>query len=535
MNAATFRLNYNVTAQFAEHCKHHGSDIAVIAPDIDAHLHVAKETHYTFADINALAAQYQRGLAEAGFRKGDRIILLMPITVELYGAMLAMMGMGIATVFLDPGIGLKKILAALGDSRAKAILSIDKLLKYRWFIPPLWRMKKYSADKVGWGVKPFSSLKVNTDQPFVAVHQEATDHQFITYTSGSTGRAKGADRNAENIYQQFELIKACWSCTPDVVDFPSFPMFGIFNLCMGSRTVIPAVDFARVGEQNSAEIVAQIQRHQVTRMSGAPRFMGRLTDHAHAQGITLPSVKNIALGGASVTREFCTRMLEVFPNADMKMAYGSTEAAPMAFVDLAILRDAQGPGSLVGAPAPGVTVKVVNLPSAEMRFGPEGPAPYECASNEVGEIIVNGPHVVQGYVDNPVANATTKIEDPQRSRWHRTGDMGYFDEKGQLWLTGRQSDVVTWQGKPYQPYVIEQQFDALEDVTRSALIQAAPEQAVTLAIEARGPSIDRARLQATMQACCIEFARLQLIDSIPVDDRHNSKIDRIKLRKTLCR
>lgn len=524
--------NFNVTQHLNKVVQQYGDEVAVIVPQLNDQLEQIGETSYTYNEMYQLIAQYQAGLKAQGYKKGDRIIMLLPITVEIYALILAIWSMGAVAVFLDPGIGLKKIITALQDSKAKAIVSIDQLLKYRWFIPPQWFKTKYCADASGLFLKSLDDLKDPSASELPITNLEATDHVLITYTGGSTGRAKGTDRNGYNFFHQFNVIRDTWAFGHEQVDFPSFPLFGVVNLCLGVKTVVPAVDFARVGEQSSPVIVNQIQQHQVTRMSGAPRFIGKLTEYAYANSIELPSVQHMALGGAPITSELGKKMMQVFPNADIKMVYGSTEAAPIAFVDLPELVEAKGEGGLVGPPVQELKVKIVALEDIHPRFDQRGPEPFEVKQGCIGEVIIKGPHVVQGYVDNVEADLSTKIEGTDGVKWHRTGDMGYLDEQGRLWLTGRKADVIHCQQRTIHPYPIEQRLDSLPEVKRSAIIQSANSKGLQIAIEPNlGFTPDL--LESILTEQNLREATVHVVNQIPVDDRHNSKINRIELRKIL--
>ncbi len=524
--------NLNITCLLQATVEQYGDEVAVVVPRLDAQLQLVEETVYTYRDMYQRVAQYQAGLKAQGYRKGDRIIVLLPVDVDIYGLLLAIWSIGAVVVFLDPGIGLKKIITALQDSRAKAIVSIERLLKFRWLIPPLWFKTKYCADGSGLFLKSLEDLKDSRATTLSIAELAPEDHVLITYTGGTTGRAKGTNRNARNTFNQFQVIRASWAFDHAQVDFPSFPMFGLINLYLGVKTVVPAVDFARVGDQSSPVIVRQIQEHAVTRMSGAPRFIGTLTDYAYAHDIRLPTVQHMILGGAPITRELGRKMQTVFPNADIKMVYGSTEAAPIAYADLPDLLSAEGQGGLVGRPVADLEVKVVKLAEVHPAFDGRGATPFEQKAGELGEIIIKGPHVVQGYVDNVAADLTSKIADVDGSKWHRTGDMGYFDGQGRLWLTGRKADVIQFHDRELHPYPIEQQLDALPHVRRSAIVHDTARNILQIAIETDTGFV-REKLDETLIALNLSVAEVHLLDQIPVDDRHNSKINRIALRKLL--
>ena len=165
------------------------------------------------------------------------------------------------------------------------------------------------------------------------------------------------------------------------------------------------------------------------------------------------------------------------------------------------------------------------------------------ACGDVGEILVSGRHVLKQYVDNPSANAENKIRRTQSNKndhhpvWHRTGDTGFLDDTGQLWLTGRVKDSLVLNGGVIQPYPLEQSLDNVAGIVRSALIHfndalhvfvqnsVESSQAMTADI--------RCEIEQILQAAGVHHFNINVIELMPVDGRHNSKIDRLALRNAL--
>jgi acyl-coenzyme A synthetase/AMP-(fatty) acid ligase len=140
--------------------------------------------------------------------------------------------------------------------------------------------------------------------------------------------------------------------------------------------------------------------------------------------------------------------------------------------------------------------------------------------------------VLQRYVDNPAANAETKIPRPDGSVWHRTGDAGRLDAQGRLWLEGRVKDVVAVSGVARHTLALEKALDRLPGVTRSALVSGVDGRP---ALVIAGPHIARDAVRSVRERLGFTALSLYRIDEMPVDGRHNSKIDRPALRDALAR
>ena len=188
---------------------------------------------------------------------------------------------------------------------------------------------------------------------------------------------------------------------------------------------------------------------------------------------------------------------------------GSTEAEPIAVLDARTHRDAllqtAGQGALVGTPVPAIQVRIE--PTDD--------------SGPFGEIWVAGPHVNPGYLDNPEADAAHKVRDGG-TLWHRTGDVGQIDDQGQLWLVGRVGESVggLW------PLAVEGSAEAMPFVNKAGLVEVGGQAMV--AVELIDPPED----WATVLEDCTR-AQAVRVDTIPMDARHNAKVDRMNLTRML--
>jgi acyl-CoA synthetase (AMP-forming)/AMP-acid ligase II len=249
-------------------------------------------------------------------------------------------------------------------------------------------------------------------------------------------------------------------------------------------------------------------------------------------------MKRCFTGGAPVSVELCNTLLKAFPGVEGYAVYGSTEAEPMAkakFEDVVRL-EGKGEGFLAGKVAPVAEIVVAQFPEEPPKLGPDGMTPFSQAQGELGEIVVRGNHVNRGYIDNPQANLENKIPETDGSIWHRTGDVGYFDEEGMLWLTGRVKDAVSHFGRMIQPLPIEAALDGLEEVVRSAIVssQKAPNGHVFIQ-PAQGQdteSLEKVVLKHIIERG-LDAMQVEFIDKMAVDGRHNSKIDRPTLREMI--
>jgi len=230
------------------------------------------------------------------------------------------------------------------------------------------------------------------------------------------------------------------------------------------------------------------------------------------------------------------RLQKSAPNAQVNAVYGSTEAEPIAKFCYAKINNMDEKdcdtisGLLVGKPVPEIELRIM-----QQRWGtPVGPLSneaFQAISSEpgdAGEIVVSGRHVLGGYL-NGLGDEETKFT-VNGTLWHRTGDMGRLDQLGQLWLLGRcMAQIEDDRGVLY-PLAVESALQDNPTVQRAAVIQ---HQGKRLALLELSLDVYPAEIAPILHQAQID--EVQLCDQIPVDKRHNAKIDYAALASMLDR
>jgi acyl-CoA synthetase (AMP-forming)/AMP-acid ligase II len=155
----------------------------------------------------------------------------------------------------------------------------------------------------------------------------------------------------------------------------------------------------------------------------------------------------------------------------------------------------------------------------------------ELPPGEIGEICVTGDHVLKEYVGGEEIWRENKIP-VSGEVWHRTGDAGYRDESGMLWLVGRARQGFMHHGRWHFPFIVEDRLSRVEGVAAGTVVVAGGEPVA--AVELRGP-IDASTLLTRLQSAGIPCERVVVVDAIPRDPRHRSKIDYDKLGRMVVR
>lgn len=500
----------------------HPERLALSIPNMEG-LHFQGEENINYGELAERCAKMQYALNKIGLVTGDRVLILARPHIQTYVLMLSLLSLGLVPVLIDRGMSRQRILASIAVSRAKITIGELSILRLWWLFPPLWKLPKYALDGQYLGVKDIRPLLAKFTEKPECLLLPANAHGLITFTSGSTGNPKGADRTHHSLIEQHLAIRAHWPDHDDDVDSPCFPVLVLHNLCCGISTIMPRVDLAKPAHVNARQITNQWRMSGITRIAAAPAFMTQVCQYAQSTRQQFPAIRALAIGGSTMPFDLVVNLDMIFPNAEIMLVYGSTEAEPIAEIFLPELRQhwQRYSGHLVGLPAVGTEVKIVD-PNADLS----DEAAVDKASvvgDNVGEILVAGKHVLHGYVDNPSANKESKIPRARGDVWHRTGDAGFLDPEGHIWLVGRIKDALVIDNERIYTFAPEKECDALAGVIRSALVQ--QQKQVILVLETTDCP-EHHTLLAILNKHGIPEANLIIVDKIPVDGRHNSKIDR---------
>ncbi|MBM3271564.1 MAG: AMP-binding protein, partial [Candidatus Sericytochromatia bacterium] len=351
---------------------------------------------------------------------------------------------------------------------------------------------------------------------------------LITFTTGSSGTPKGANRTHGFLDAQHQALGHHMGHTPADVDMPALPMFILHNLAAGVTSIVPAMKPSRPADVDPAAIARQVREFGVTTMVGSPAYFDPIARWLGDRGERLDGVRAVFTGGGPVPPGLLGRLVPLMPDGTAYVGYGSTEAEPVALIsarevvlETGLMTD-EGKGTCVGRLAEGLRARIV-WDGADLPAG------------EIGEILVAGPHVNRDYYRNPEAVRENKIQDPDGTVWHKMGDLGYFDDRSRLWMVGRVHNRLVRGGVPLYPVMVEAVAQARPWVRKAALVgrpHATLGQEAVLAVEPAGTP-DVAGLDAALREAGFAIDRIVLQGRLPVDPRHNTKIDYAKLARTL--
>jgi acyl-CoA synthetase (AMP-forming)/AMP-acid ligase II len=460
------------------------------------------ERSVSFAELGALVDRFAAGLDALGLPGQSRLLLLAPPTTEIYALALAVLRTGHTLVTIDGRQETGRIRQALREAAPDIVVGTPRGMRWWPFVPALRHARRFTAGSRVFGTRGLGDLleagasSASRDPVDLAPESAAV----IAFSSGNTGLPKRVVRTHAVLSAQHRALLSAFPLPDSDVNLPGFPLAVLHNLCRGITTVLPPVDLRLMAAADVATVLQTIRDHRVTSISGAPAFIARLAAHLLSRGESLREVRRIVVGGGPVSRRLAGDVRIAFPAAVVRVVYGATEAEPIATAPVGEILVADGAveGYLAGWPVAGVEIRV------------DG-------EDECGELLVRGAHVVPSELDGG---------------WHRTGDIARVDERGCLWLLGRVGAEIQHDGRTVHPFVVEARVACQPGVAAVALVahNAAPEGELFVQVEADAdPHIVAQSARYSLSGLGLAGIPVRVVDVVPMDARHHSKVDRAAL------
>lgn len=503
----------------------------------------------TFSELWRRSGRLGAGLGAAGLEPGDRAIVMIPMSPDLYAVLLGLLGMGGVGVFVDPWIGWRQIAAFSAFAEPRAYIGIGRSHILRWMDSRLRSVpitittgRRLAGLPAARTLAEIESASAAGSEPKDRIRPVAAEEPaLITFTSGSSGLPKGANRTHGFLAAQHRALAAEFSYRDEDVDMPMFPIFALNNLAQGITSVVPEMDFRQVDRIDAARILEQMRRHRVTTVTASPPFFDRLAIRVKRHPGELPALRRLLTGGAPVSGNQLRVWRLAFPDTQIVVAYGSTEAEPVAHIDgderLEAVSDRHplAPGFCVGRPSSRVATRLVAIQTDPLPVEPDGPGP-----DGIGELLVTGHHVCKDYYRNPEAVHENKLTDATGEIWHRMGDTGYFDGAGRFWLVGRVHSTIFRPEGPVHPQLLEQAAAGNDPRVRRAaavgLTDGEGGARVVLVIEGVTDADLEREVAERLAAAGLQVDEIVwTTERLPLDPRHRSKIDYSRIRERLGR
>ena len=537
IKTGSIRLN-NITGYLSRNAARFPDKPAILHPRV-----------VSFSELDREVDRFAAGLSSAGISKGTRTILLVSAGPEFFIICFALFRIGAIPVMIDPGMGVRAMAKALAGSGATAFIGVPRSHVLRFLYPRCFNGVKtwiHIGKTIIPGSSSISLLTAYNKPPGLQCTMDPEETAAIFFTSGSTGPPKGVIYRAGMLDAQVKMMEEHFRYTPEDIDLCTFPLLGLFVICLGSSLVIADMDPVRPAMLDPEKLISNLNLYKCTQMFGSPMILDRLVRHASMRPVKLVSLRRIISAGAPVPLELMKSFLKLSGGqAEIHTPYGATEALPVTDITAGELFKENSGGSdysggiCVGYPLPGISLKIIGITDGPIVSWTEA---VLCKDGEVGEIAVKGAWVTAGYVNNTGADSLSKIKESRGGDlWHRMGDLGRIDEKGLLWFYGRKAHRVVLPGRILFTIPAEAIFNRHPGVRSSALVgipaetKGIREPVIWIQPESW---IRKKQLPVLKKELKEISSKNELTSSIkhilfhkdfPVDPRHNAKIFREKL------
>lgn len=503
--------NHNIANLFFEAAEKYPKHIAIIHND----------KHINYEELEKDVLKTIHYFKSQGIKKGDRVLVFIPMSVDLYRIVLALFSMGAVAIFLDEWVSKSRMEICCKIAQCNGFIGIMKAQILRWF------SKELRAIPINLKINGYKKISSQNKNELID-NSSNEDTALITFTTGSTGTPKAAKRTHGFLKEQFDALIEKIDPKPEDIDMPVLPIVLLINLGVGTTSVITDYKASKPHLFKPQKVADEIIKYNVNRLTASPFFIKELSKHLTKHNLILDSVKKIFTGGAPVFPIEALLYQNAFPHADIQIVYGSTEAEPISSImaDEIILETENNitNGLLVGHPYHKAEVKIIPISDDVISVNSIDDLML-CPVNEIGEIIVAGPHVLKEYFNNESALKRNKIFADGKV-YHRTGDSGYLNEKGQLYLTGRCSTLFKQNGAYVSPFLWENYLQHINGVEVGTILN--KNNQIILIIELNNESL-KSSVEETLHKLPLKIDALLFLKKIPRDPRHNSKIDYEKL------
>jgi acyl-CoA synthetase (AMP-forming)/AMP-acid ligase II len=433
----------------------------------DRELMVFEGERWTFEQSNERINRLANALTELGLKKGDRIGMLQVNCHQYIETYFAAAKLGVIFVPLNFRAKTDALSYMLSNAEAKMLFMGSRYLEMvDGMLPSLPTVEKcISIDEEKKGSLFYENLIERGSPEDVFTDIDDEDITILMYTAGTTGRPKGvplrhsgfAGYIMDNVEPANPVVEE-----KNLLTVPLYHVAGIQAMMAavyGGRTLVLMRQF------KTEEWMDAVHKEKVGRAMLVPTMLKWVVDSPDFDKYDLSSLKVITYGAAPMPYEVIKKAIELLPNARFINAFGQTEtASTITFLgpDDHIIEGTEEEKekklkrltSSIGKPLPDVEVKIVDESDKEMPTGGQG------------EILARGPRIMSGYWKDEEKTAKVLTSDG----WLRTGDKGWIDEEGYIYLAGRADDLIIRGGENISPKEVEDVLYAYHKVEEAVVI-----------------------------------------------------------------
>ncbi len=463
----------SLVALFEDACRKYAEKMA----------YVSMGREMTYGELDSLTRDFAGWLQSLGLKKGDRVALMMPNLLQYPVALFGTLRAGCVVVNCNPLYTPRELEHQLKDSGATAIVIVEnfantlqqviaKTVVKHVVVTPMGEMlgmlkgtlvnlvvrhvkKLVPAWSLPGSINFTSALAAGRRHGLDPVTLGHDDLAFLQYTGGTTGVSKGAMLThaniSSNVMQAYSWIKPVVNEGEEFI-ITALPLYHIFALTANCLTflMIGARNLLIANPRDIPGFVKEWAKYPITVVTGVNTLFNALLNNAEFAALDFSTMKVTLGGGMAVQGPVADRWRKV-TGTPLLQAYGLTETSPAATINPLHMTEFNGS---IGLPISSTEVAIRDDSGKEVPLG------------QVGEICIRGPQVMKGYWQRPEETANVMYGDG----FLKTGDMGYIDHLGYVFLVDRKKDMILVSGFNVYPNEVEEAVAMHEGVSDVAAI-----------------------------------------------------------------
>ncbi|KAL7596398.1 hypothetical protein Lser_V15G29042 [Lactuca serriola] len=411
----------------------------------------------TFSEFKTTVAKLSQALnSQLGISKNDVVLFFAPNSIQYSVSLFSVIALGAIATTVNPQYTVGELSKQLQDSKPKLIITIPALYqKVESFGLPVVFLRSESPRKGCFSYNDLISTSSSVSElPNVSIGGD--DTAALLYSSGTTGVSKGVVLSHMNFISNSQMITSDQRLMGEkdyrfICVLPMFHIAGLatilYSQLQEGNTIIS------MGKFDFEGLLKNIEKYRATHLWVVPPVILALAKQDAVKKFDLSSLKQIASGAAPLGKELMEECAKKFPHVTVIQGYGMTETTGLITMESPIIgpRNSGSTGILI----PGIEVKIVSVDT-------DKPLPI----NQMGEIWVRGASMMQGYLNN--AQATELMVD--KEGFVHTGDLGYFDDHGQLFVVDRIKELIKCKGFQVAPAELEALLLSHSEILDAAVI-----------------------------------------------------------------